>query len=126
LTDGNDHWYEIPGNLPPVPPGAFVVVVFDGLGSIHNDLDFADNLAVLHKWSDLIDILDASVGQVALYDDVVLNQLYLPLVLSNLDVNATYQSVGNNSPDTFVVVTIPSGRIIDYVAWGSARLQPHT
>jgi len=40
--------YVIPEKLPMVPPGAFVMVVFDGLGPDQNDYDFSDNAAFLH------------------------------------------------------------------------------
>ena len=40
--------YTIPTTLPPVPPGAFVVIRFDGNGPAGDDVNFADNKAVLH------------------------------------------------------------------------------
>ena len=70
LTDEDSTWFEIPTHTPDVPPGAFVVVIFDGLGSIINDYDFGDNLVVLHTQRETSNAFD-DVDQVALYDDYV-------------------------------------------------------
>jgi hypothetical protein len=67
LTDEDDNWYRFPCSLPFVPPGAFVVVMFDGAGAGSNDYDFSDNVVVLHSGSGLIDIFDDNADQVSLY-----------------------------------------------------------
>ncbi len=59
--------YTIPVALPAVPPGAFVLIRFDGLGSGADDYDFGDNVAELHAPD--LDPFDPIVDQVALYDD---------------------------------------------------------
>ena len=76
--DGND--YRLPATLPAVPPGAFVVVIFDGQGEAGNDLDFADNVATLHTAPGLVDVFEDSADQVALYNTAW--SVYLPLVLT--------------------------------------------
>ena len=81
LTDEDGNWYKIPHTLPPVPAGAFVVVVFDGLGSGSDDLDFGDNVATLHSPAGLVDIFEDDTDQVALYGA---NKVYLPILFRNL------------------------------------------
>ncbi len=63
--DGNN--YIIPAALPPLPPGAFVLIHFDGLGPAADDYDLADGVAVLHAPAGLTDIFDDAADQVALY-----------------------------------------------------------
>jgi len=67
LTDEDGNVYALPANLPDVPPDAFVLVYFDGQGSGQDDLDFGDQLAILHSQAGLTDILEDDVDQVALY-----------------------------------------------------------
>jgi len=67
LTDGDGNVYALPPTVPDVPPDAFVLVYFDGQGSGHDDLDFADQRAVLHSQPGLVDVLEDDVDQVALY-----------------------------------------------------------
>lgn len=73
--DGND--YEIPVLLPDVPPGAFVVIHFDGLGAAADDYDFGDNVANLHSEPLIIDPFDVGGDQTALYSG-------LPLTSDNM------------------------------------------
>ena len=54
--------YTIPDALPPVPPGCFVLIRFDGLGP--DDYNFGDGFAVLHAPAD---IFVQAADQVALY-----------------------------------------------------------
>ena len=54
--------YTIPDALPPVPPGCFVLIRFDGLGP--DDYNFGDGVAVLHAPAD---IFVQAADQVALY-----------------------------------------------------------
>ncbi|MBW2737458.1 MAG: hypothetical protein JRE64_01140 [Deltaproteobacteria bacterium] len=49
ITDVADDTYAIPTALPPVPPGAFVVINFDGLGPGADDYDFSDGVVELHS-----------------------------------------------------------------------------
>ena len=63
--DGND--YTIPDALPSVPPGAYVLIHFDGQGPAGDDYDFSDGLAVLHSPAGMIDVLEDDSDQVALY-----------------------------------------------------------
>ena len=117
LTDEDGYWYEFPDNLPSVPSGAFVVVVFDGTGSSNDDLDFSDNVAVLHTQSGISDILDDAADQVALYDGI-LHQVYLPLILNNSAANTTYQSRTTNLPDVAALEEMPVS-VVAFVAWGN-------
>lgn len=117
LTDEDGHWYKIPDNLPAVPPGAFVVVVFDGSGAGSNDLNYSDNAAVLHTPPDLIDILDDTADQVALYNGI-LNQIFLPVVLNNLGVNRAHLSLTTRLADVATLEDMPVS-IVAFVAWGT-------
>lgn len=105
LTDEDDHWYRFPIALPPVPAGGFVVVVFDGQGAIADDLDFGDNIAILHGPSGLTNVFEDDADQVALYRAEF--RVYLPLVLS---------SSGGTATPAEVVAT---SNVISFVAWGA-------
>ena len=63
--DGND--YTIPDALPPVPPGVYVLIFFDGQGVAADDYDLSDGLAVLHSPAGMVDIFEDEADQVALY-----------------------------------------------------------
>ena len=63
--DAND--YTIPAALPPLPPGAKLVLVFDGLGPAADDYDFSDGVATLHSPPGMTGIFDAAGDQVSLY-----------------------------------------------------------
>ena len=104
LTDEDGNWYRIPAALPPVPAGAFVVVVFDGQGSGADDLNFGDNVATLHSPAGLTNIFEDGADQVALYRAGY--SVYLPLVLSS--------SGGSPTP----VDGIPTSNVVSFVAWG--------
>jgi len=67
LTDEDGSDYIFPAQLPPVPPGAFVVVHFDGLGSKRNDCDFSDNVAELHSDVGVASPFKSRSDQVSLY-----------------------------------------------------------
>ena len=84
LTDEDGNWYHIPTALPPVPAGTFVVVVFDGQGAADDDLDFGDNVAILHSQPGLTNIFEDTADQVALYEAPSAtydHHLFLPLIL---------------------------------------------
>ena len=67
LTDEDGNVYVIPRALPDMPPGAFLVVYFDGTGSGYDDYDFSDNLATLHSPPGVVDIFEDDSDQCALY-----------------------------------------------------------
>lgn len=110
LTNADKRWYRIPNALPPVPPGAFVVVIFDGLGSDRNDYDFADKVATLHTPPGVVDIFENTGDQVALYVSVPVTQLHLPLIARD------FQSW--NPPVPEPPGPFPAPSIVSFVAWG--------
>jgi len=59
--------YTIPEALPPIPPGGFVLIHFDGLGPAADDYSFGDGRAVLHSPPSLVDPFTPAADQVALY-----------------------------------------------------------
>ncbi len=107
LTDEDGHWYRFPHDLPVVPAGGFVVVIFDGLGSAYDDYDFTDNVATLH--STLVNVFEDDADQCALYSYGYF--IYLPLILKNTS------STVVNAPTSFT--SILSSSIADFVAWGA-------
>lgn len=62
--------YTIPAALPPVPPGAFILIRFDGQAADKNDYSFSDGLAVLHAPAN---IFVPAADQVALYSEATHN-----------------------------------------------------
>ena len=111
LTNEDGAWYTIPVALPPVPGGAFVVVVFDGAGSGGDDYSFSDNVATLHTGPGLVNILGSIAGQCALYSPLVGSSVYLPLILNN------YQNWNPSIPGPLPPFPEPSIR--SFVAWGA-------
>ncbi len=109
ITDEDGNWYRIPDALPDVPGGAFVVVIFDGLGSGSDDYDFSNNVATLHSPSGLVDIFEDDGDQAALYN--VSFFIYLPLALKNYS--------GPTPPVPAPSTSVPSPSIVAFVAWGS-------
>jgi len=114
ITDEDGNWYSIPDALPPVPCGAFVVVIFDGAGSGSDDYDFGDNVATLHTSPGLVDIFEDTADQCALYTYSAgrLTYLYLPLVLKNF--------VSWNPPVPEPPSDFPESPMISFVAWGDS------
>jgi len=118
LTDEDGHWYGFPNDLPQVPPGAFVLVIFDGAGSSADEIDFGDNLITLHTPVDLIDVLNDLTDQVALYDNLYTHgsddgfRLFLPMIRAN-------QSTAPSqlSPQ---VAKQTEPLVLDFIAWGAA------
>ncbi len=104
--DGNE--YRIPAALPPVPAGAFVVIVFDGQGSAADDYDFSNNLATLHSPAGMTDLFDPAADQVSL--SRTHSRLFVPLI----------QREGTPAPpapepsDPF-----PASPILSFAAWGA-------
>ena len=110
ITDEDGNWYRIPNALPDVPGGAFVVVIFDGLGSGSDDYDFSDNVATLHSPPGLMDIFEDDADQCALYTYRPSHFIYLPVALKN------YVSWNPPLPSPTIPPTSP---VIAFVAWGA-------
>lgn len=113
LGDEDGNLYRIPSNLPDLPPGAFVVVYFDGLGASANELDFGDHIAVLHSAAGQVNVFEDDADQVGLYEPAAgFGQFaFLPVALDDF-------SVFNPSvPSPFP--TLPSSHVVDFVAWGN-------
>lgn len=64
ITDEDGNTYTIPGDLPPAPDGAFVLIYF---GDGTDDYDWSDNKAVLYAGSSLANIFEDAGDQVVLY-----------------------------------------------------------
>jgi len=111
VTDEDGNWYRIPNNLPPVPSGAFVVVVFDGASSAGDDYDFGDNVATLHTPPGLVNIFEDSADQSALYTHIPGHLLYLPLLMKNFE---SWNPPVPQPPSDF-----PAPSIVSFVAWGA-------
>ena len=69
VTNETGQVYAIPEDLPPVPPNAYVLIYFDGLGPDENDYDFSDGIATLHTPPGLEDMFDPEAGQAGLYQE---------------------------------------------------------
>ncbi len=67
VTDEDGNHYTLPDALPEVPPGAFVLIIYDGQGPAADDYDFGDGLAVLHSPPGMVDVFEDEADQVALY-----------------------------------------------------------
>ena len=67
LSDEDGNSCSVPAALPQVPPGAFVLVYFDGLGSDADDYDFGDGQAVLHTPAGIVSPFEEEGDQLALY-----------------------------------------------------------
>ena len=59
--------YAFPDDLPGTPAGAFVVVLFDGLGAEEDEYDLEDGVVTVHSNLDLIDPFDPAGDQLALF-----------------------------------------------------------
>lgn len=108
IRDEDGAIYRIPAALPNVPPGALVVVIFDGLGSGSNDTNFGDGVATLHSPPGMVDILEDNGDQVALYRTS--HALYLPVSYSG------YSSPVPPIPRPDRL--IPPKFVLSFVAWG--------
>jgi formylglycine-generating enzyme required for sulfatase activity len=115
LTDEDDNWYEFPGALPPVPVNAFVVVIFDGLGTSEDDYDFSDNLATLHSQTGMVEIFEDDFDQVSLYKKPL--NFFLPIILSGNSSTSSQQNEINSLSSSIV-----HGEIQSFVAWGADPL----
>ena len=111
LGDEDGHSYLFPDSLPAVPPGAFVLVRFDGLGSAQDEIDFADLLATLHTPPGLQNIFDDQADQVSLKRFSA--SLYLPVILHS----GPAVQAGANAP-----LEIASPQVA-FVAWGAPPLE---
>lgn len=113
ITNQDNAFYRIPGALPDVPAGAFVVLLFDGAGSAGDDYDFGDNVATLHTAPPLVNVLEAA-DQIALYNATggLPQSVYLPLALR------TYSPITPPVPNPNPI--LPQNPIVHFVAWGAA------
>lgn len=118
ITDEDENWYTIPDELSPVPAGAFVVIIFDGLGVSSDDYDFTDNTTILHSQTGLVDIFEDDFDQVALYDDPY--RVFLPLFTAN-NIVTTSNTLERNATNSRVLPSIV-GPIRSFVAWGDYPL----
>jgi hypothetical protein len=112
LTNEDGVWYTIPAALPAVPSGAFVVVIFDGAGSVGDEYSFSDNMATLHTEPGFVNILGSVAGQCALYSPGAGSSIYLPIILN---AHQSWNPVIPGPPSPF-----PEPSIQSFVAWGSA------
>ena len=67
ITNEKGEGYTIPVELPEVPPNGYVVILFDGLGSEHNDYHFDNGFAVLHVDTLSGDVFDNTSDTCTLY-----------------------------------------------------------
>ncbi len=67
ITNEKGDTYAIPAELPEVPPGGYVVILFDGLGAVQNDYGFDDGYAVLHSDTLSGDVFDNASDTCILY-----------------------------------------------------------
>jgi len=114
LTDEDDNWYFFPDAIPEVPAGAFVVVVFDGMGAGTDDIDFADNLSTLHSGTGLINIFEDAGDQIALYLEG--SRVFLPIITRSSMTNTPLEK---EERDSALSTPLPVGRIASFVAWGN-------
>jgi formylglycine-generating enzyme required for sulfatase activity len=105
LTDEDGNWYRLPQALSWIPAGAFILIIFNGEGSVLDDLDFSDNVATLNSQPGLVDILENDADQVSLYTHVWNNVIFLPNI--GTAGSSTSQSSSYGFP------------ILSYVAWGN-------
>lgn len=121
LTDEDGNWYAFPSDLPSVPAGAFVVVIFDGLGPTMDDRDFSDNVVTLHSAPGETGIFKDDTDQVALYRGVenvpsagwTVN---LPVILNSASGPA---SSDRATPVTVQPFESSDLQVVDFVAWGA-------
>jgi len=114
ITDEDDNSYTIPDAVPPVPRGAFVVIVFDGAGTASDDYDFGDNRTTLHTPPGLLNIFGDSADQCALHGAFG-GVVYLPLILKR-GLNSAEVVPPTPGPST----DPPPPTVISFVAWGAA------
>jgi formylglycine-generating enzyme required for sulfatase activity len=116
LTDEDDNWYRFPTTLQDVPPGAFVVVIFDGAGNVSDDYDLSDNVATLHSQTGSVNIFENDIDQIGLYFGAYY-RITLPIILNNSD-SKTYSQTIQVNTSTITEVDNLLNQMIDYVAWG--------
>ncbi|MBN1314096.1 MAG: SUMF1/EgtB/PvdO family nonheme iron enzyme, partial [Anaerolineales bacterium] len=119
ITDEDGNWYRIPDALPEIPIGAFVVVVFDGLGSDSDDYDFGDNVATLHSPPGLIDVFEDDFDQVALYTTALSETVYLPLI-TKAGACSTVANSEFGMLQSVLFVDNDLFRIVSFLAWGAS------
>jgi len=116
LTDEDENWFQIPNNLPSVPVGAFLVIIFDGHVSSEDDYDFQDGIATLHSPQGLTNILE-DIDQLSFYERSDY-KIFLPIILNeNFNTKQTQSIPDLNTNET--LTQYPVGKILSYVAWGA-------
>lgn len=108
LRDEDGNIYRFPHGLSDVPPGARVVVIFDGQGGAADDLNFGDGRATLHSPPGMTGILEDNGDQVALYRTG--SEMYLSVTLDG------YAGGGPAIPRPNTGNPLPFVR--SFVAWG--------
>lgn len=112
LTDEDNNIYVVPDALPDVPAGAFIVIIFDGLGSAGNDYNFGDNAATLHSQSGLVNIFEDAADQAALYTrDALFQKVHLPSIFNNFSAFNPVVPGPPNEP--------APPKLISFAAWGA-------
>jgi uncharacterized protein YfaP (DUF2135 family) len=109
IRDEDGPIYRFPTALPDVPPGASVVVVFDGLGNGLDDSNFGDGVATLHSPPGMVNILEDDGDQVALYRTSY--AVYLPVSFNRF--------LGSAPPVPRPSRLNPPAFVVSFVAWGS-------
>jgi hypothetical protein len=67
ISNDQGDTYDIPEELLLVPPGGYVVILFDGLGADQNDYDFEGGYALLHTDMPTNDFFNNNAGSCILY-----------------------------------------------------------
>ena len=115
LSDGDGNWYQIPLNLPLVPPEGFVVVQFDGLGSGADETNMSDGLATLHSLPGMMDIFE-EVDQVAFYAEGY--RTFLPVMFQSKAIDSA--PLNNSAELSEEALNYAVGTVLSYLAWGAA------
>ncbi len=111
LTNEEGNWYWFYSGIPPVPPGARVLVIFDGKGRQLDEYDYSDELAILHTPPGLVDIFENNGGQCGLYHLPL--QIFLPVIIKGTTAASAMQV--ESYPEITPMYHSP---VIDFIAWG--------
>ncbi|NIM95372.1 MAG: hypothetical protein GTO18_16880 [Anaerolineales bacterium] len=68
LTDKDGNSYTIPDGTPDLPQGAFVIILFDGLGSEEDESKVKDGRIHLHSTPTMVDPFEDTGDQLGLYE----------------------------------------------------------
>ncbi|MFO7635493.1 MAG: VWA domain-containing protein [Caldilinea sp.] len=111
IADAGGVLYTIPDALPPIPPGYFVVIYFDGQGAAADHYSFAAGAAALHTPSGVVDTLDDRADQVALYK----GGIHTPATLCDF---VAWGEPPQNSSDGVASGRWPAGAYLEFAASG--------